>query len=145
MEKPVASDVPGVRRVLAANKIAREQNLMVGIGLQRRHEERYIDCVKRLKDGEIGDINMLRVYWNGSSIWYRDKMPGMSEMAFRCTTGTTSSGLALTRSASSTSTTSMSGAGSKGCNPVEANGMGGREMRLGGDRTKSQIFDHTFC
>ena len=25
-----------------------------------------------------------------------------------------------------------------------ANGMGGGEMRMGGDRTKSQIFDHTF-
>jgi myo-inositol 2-dehydrogenase / D-chiro-inositol 1-dehydrogenase len=29
--------------------------------------------------------------------------------------------------------------------PVECNGMGGREMREGGRRTKSQIFDHTFC
>ena len=29
--------------------------------------------------------------------------------------------------------------------PIKANGMGGGECRLGGDRTKSQIFDHTFC
>ena len=33
----------------------------------------------------------------------------------------------------------------KGEYPVECNGMGGREQRMGGDATKSQIFDHTFC
>ena len=33
----------------------------------------------------------------------------------------------------------------KGDYPVECNGMGGGEQRENGDRTKSQIFDHTFC
>ena len=49
MEKPVASDVTGVRRVLASAKKAKEKGLTVGIGLQRRHEERYIDCVNNSK------------------------------------------------------------------------------------------------
>ncbi|MBT6957730.1 MAG: Gfo/Idh/MocA family oxidoreductase, partial [Opitutae bacterium] len=77
MEKPVASDAAGVRRVLASAKVAKENSQMVGIGLQRRHEERYIDCVKKLQDGIIGDINLLRVYWNGGGIWYRDREPNM--------------------------------------------------------------------
>ena len=38
MEKPVATDAPGVRRVLEANKIAKEKKLAVAVGLQRRHE-----------------------------------------------------------------------------------------------------------
>ena len=37
------------------------------------------------------------------------------------------------------------GCWAKGAYPVKCNGMGGGEMRMGGDRTKSQIFDHTFC
>ena len=61
MEKPVAAGVTGVNRVLASAKKAKEKGLSVGVGLQRRHEERYIDCVKRLQDGAIGDINLLRV------------------------------------------------------------------------------------
>ena len=73
MEKPVASDVTGVRRVLEASKKAKEKGLNVGVGLQRRHEERYINCVKQLQDGVIGDINLLRVYWNGGGIWHRPK------------------------------------------------------------------------
>ena len=47
----MASDTPGVRRVLAAAQEAK--NLMVGIGLQRRHEERYINNVKMLHDGAM--------------------------------------------------------------------------------------------
>ena len=46
-EKPVASDAPGVRRVLAATQEAKKKNLLIGIGLQRRHEERYGAIDKR--------------------------------------------------------------------------------------------------
>ena len=42
MEKPVASDAPGVQRVLASVEESKKKNRMVGIGLQRRHEPRYI-------------------------------------------------------------------------------------------------------
>ena len=83
MEKPVASDAPGCRRVLDANDIAKDKSLMVAVGLQRRHEEKYLDCVKRLQDGAIGDINLMRVYWNGGGIWYRDRSAEQSEMAFQ--------------------------------------------------------------
>ena len=73
MEKPVASDAPGVRRVLDAVEESKKKNLMVGIGLQRRHEPRYIETIKRIHDGAIGDIIALRVYWNGGGIWYRNQ------------------------------------------------------------------------
>jgi len=143
-EKPVASDAPGVRRVLAATQEAKKKNLMVGIGLQRRHEERYIDNVKRLHDGAIGEINLMRVYWNGRGIWYRNRTPEQTEMAFQCNNWYHF----------------IWASGDQICEqhihnldvgnwvmqdyPIMANGMGGGEMRMGGDRTKSQIFDHTF-
>jgi myo-inositol 2-dehydrogenase / D-chiro-inositol 1-dehydrogenase len=41
MEKPVAVDAPGVRRVLAAAAEAKRKNLKVGVGLQRHHQLGY--------------------------------------------------------------------------------------------------------
>ena len=50
MEKPVAVDAAGVRRVLAAAKKSKEKNLLVQVGLQRRHEPRYKETIQRLQD-----------------------------------------------------------------------------------------------
>ena len=69
MEKPVATDAPGVRKVLAAVKLAKEKNLKVGVGLQRHHQGKYVETIKRLKDGAIGDIVAMRCYWNGGGVW----------------------------------------------------------------------------
>ena len=68
MEKPVAVDGPGVRRVLAAAKIAKEKNLKVGVGLQRRHQPNYLEAIARIHGGEIGDIVSMRCYWNGGPV-----------------------------------------------------------------------------
>jgi hypothetical protein len=144
MEKPVASDAIGINRVLAAAKKAKEKGLTVGIGLQRRHEERYIDCVKRLQDGAIGDINLLRVYWNGGGIWHRPKTDGMTEMEYQVNNWyhfTWASGDQICEQHIHNLDV---GCWIKGMFPVKANGMGGGEMRMGGDRSLSQIFDHTF-
>lgn len=64
MEKPVAIDAPGVRRVLAAAAEAKKKNLKVGVGLQRRHKAGYLDTVKRIQDGALGELQYFRAYWN---------------------------------------------------------------------------------
>ncbi|HEX3657488.1 MAG TPA: Gfo/Idh/MocA family oxidoreductase [Pirellulales bacterium] len=74
MEKPVATDAAGVRQVLAAAKVAKEKNLGVGVGLQRRHQAHYIDAMQRLHDGVIGDVLYSRVYWNGTPPWVRPRV-----------------------------------------------------------------------
>ncbi len=144
MEKPVASDAPGVRRVLAANEIAKQKNLMVGIGLQRRHEERYKDTISRIQDGAIGDVNLVRVYWNGGGIWYRDRQPDQTEMGFQVNNWYHFVWACGDQICEQHIHNLDVGCWLKGMYPVEANGMGGGEQRMGGDRTKSQIFDHTF-
>ncbi len=70
-EKPLAVDGPGVRKVLAAAKEAKKKNLKVGVGLQRRHQAGYIETLKRLHDGAIGEIIAMRCYWNGNTPWVR--------------------------------------------------------------------------
>ncbi|MGZ5543662.1 MAG: Gfo/Idh/MocA family oxidoreductase [Limisphaerales bacterium] len=69
MEKPVAVDAPGIRKVLAAAQEAKAKNLKVGVGLQRHHQLGYIDSLKRIHDGAIGDVVAMRAYWNGNTPW----------------------------------------------------------------------------
>ena len=71
MEKPVATDAPGVRRVLAAAEEAKKKNLKVAVGLQRHHQLGYLDTLARLHDGAIGDIVAMRCYWNGTTPWVK--------------------------------------------------------------------------
>jgi len=72
MEKPVAVDGPGCQVMYAAAEMAKQKNLKVAAGTQRRHQAAYLDTIKRIKDGAIGDIVTLRAYWvNGGPIWHR--------------------------------------------------------------------------
>jgi len=83
MEKPVATDPAGVRRVLATNEIAKSKGLAVQVGLQRHHENRYRETIARLKDGAIGDINFARAYWNGDGVWNVPRRPEFTEMEYQ--------------------------------------------------------------
>ena len=72
MEKPVAVDGAGCRVMYAAAEQAKAKNLKVAAGTQRRHQNSYIETIKRIQGGEIGDIVTLRAYWvNGGPIWHR--------------------------------------------------------------------------
>ena len=55
-EKPVAVDGPGIRKVLALAKEAEAKSLSIVAGTQRRHQHGYIETMKRVHDGAIGDI-----------------------------------------------------------------------------------------
>lgn len=145
MEKPVASDAIGVRRVLDAVEESKKKKLMVALGLQRRHEPRYMETIERLHEGAIGDIVAMRVYWNGGGIWYRNRTPDMTEMQFQTNNWYHFNWLSGDQICEQHIHNLDVGCWVKGMYPVECNGMGGREMREGGDATKSQIFDHTFC
>ena len=145
MEKPVAADAVGVRRVLDAVEESKKKKLMVGIGLQRRHEPRYMETIDRIHDGAIGDIIAQRVYWNGGGIWYRNRTPEMSEMQFQTNNWYHFNWLSGDQICEQHIHNLDVGCWVKGEYPVECNGMGGRERRMDGDASKSQIFDHTFC
>jgi myo-inositol 2-dehydrogenase/D-chiro-inositol 1-dehydrogenase len=80
MEKPVAVDPPGVRKIMAAGKKAAEKGLSVVAGTQRRHQKGYIETIKRIHDGAIGKILSAQAYWNGGQLWYRLRENGWSDM-----------------------------------------------------------------
>lgn len=62
MEKPVIADGPSARRMLELSKKADEKNLKVGVGLMVRHCRGRQELHKRISDGEIGDIVLMRAY-----------------------------------------------------------------------------------
>ena len=60
MEKPLAVDARGVRRILAASKKANEKGLTVGVGFSLRHEANHKKCIEMIHDGVLGEILSLR-------------------------------------------------------------------------------------
>jgi predicted dehydrogenase len=84
MEKPVAVDPVGVRSVIASSEIARSKGLSVVAGTQRRHQSHYIELMRRIHDGAIGEIIGGQCYWNQGELWVIKKTPEMSEMEWQC-------------------------------------------------------------
>ena len=62
MEKPLTVDGPTTRKMLTLGEEAKKKNLKVGVGLMCRHCEARQELFNRIKDGEIGDVIMLRAY-----------------------------------------------------------------------------------
>ncbi len=83
MEKPVAVDVPGVRKVLAAAEEAKRKKLNVVVGLQRRYQLNYREAAKRIQDGVLGEVVAGQVYWNSGGVWVRPRKPGQTEMEYQ--------------------------------------------------------------
>jgi len=62
MEKPVTVDGPTSKRMLGLAEESRKKNLKVGVGLMSRHSRALQELYKRIQDGEIGDVILLRGY-----------------------------------------------------------------------------------
>ncbi len=83
-EKPVSVDGPGTRKALAAYEQALQKKLGIAAGTQRRHQAPYIETIKRIHDGEIGDITAMRAFWNGGAIWFRPRTELAQKGALDC-------------------------------------------------------------
>ncbi len=142
MEKPVATDVPGIRRVLETGKIARQKDLNVVVGLQRHYQNNYREAVKRIRQKEIGTILSGQVYWNSGGVWVRERQPDQTEMEYQMRNWYYFNWLCgdhiLEQHIHNIDVANWF----IGEYPVSAQGMGGREVRTGKDH--GQIFDHHF-
>lgn len=87
LEKPVAVDPVGCRSVIATARLAKQKGLAVGAGTQRRHQPAYLETMKRIHDGQIGELVGGQCYWNGQGIWFREKkdwVAGFSDFEWQC-------------------------------------------------------------
>jgi len=79
MEKPVAVDPPGARRIIEAGEVAKQKGLSVVAGTQRRHQANYLRNAYAIKAGAIGKIMGGCIWWCGGALWYRTKEQGESD------------------------------------------------------------------
>ena len=152
MEKPCCVDAPGFRSLMETNKLADQKKCKVVVGLQRRHDESFIQGIREIHDGKIGKVLFLRAYWNGGLIWVRRredlaKLLGRepTEMEYQVHNWYHFCWL------SGDNICEQHVHNLDVCNwvmnghPVEANGMGGCQARyLGENKGVGQIFDHHF-
>lgn len=82
-EKPFGTDPVGVRRFMTAAKKSEELKLTVMSGAQRRHDRNYMETVKRIQDGQIGDVLALYAYWVGTPVLQqKERDPKWGDMAW---------------------------------------------------------------
>jgi predicted dehydrogenase len=62
MEKPITVDGPSTRRMLRLAELSERANLKVGVGLMCRHCTVRRELFDKIRNGDIGDITMLRAY-----------------------------------------------------------------------------------
>ncbi len=142
MEKPVATDAPGVRKVLAAAKLAKEKKLNVVVGLQRHYQDSYLAAIDQLKQDKIGKIVSGQVYWNSAGVWVRERQPGQTELEYQMRNWYYFNWLCgdhiLEQHIHNIDVANWF----IGEYPISAQGMGGRQVRTGKDH--GEIFDHHF-
>jgi predicted dehydrogenase len=140
MEKPVATDPAGVKRVLDAAEVAKQKKLNVVVGLQRHYQNSYRELFKR-KD-LIGDITSAQAWWNNDGVWVNKRQYNQTEMEYQmrnwyyfvwlCGDHITEQHIHNIDVVN----------WFKGGYPVKAQGMGGRQVRKGKDH--GEIFDHHY-
>ncbi|MGZ4886685.1 MAG: Gfo/Idh/MocA family protein [Candidatus Aminicenantales bacterium] len=84
MEKPVAVDPVGVRSIIASSDLASQKGLAIVAGTQRRHQARYLEVMRRIHEGAIGEVVGGQCYWNQGGLWVIKKTPQMTEMEWQC-------------------------------------------------------------
>ncbi|MEE9131635.1 MAG: Gfo/Idh/MocA family oxidoreductase [Phycisphaerales bacterium] len=140
MEKPVAVDPTGIRKVIASAAQADRNNLTVVAGTQRRHEARYLALMQRIHGGEIGDIISARCYWNQGGLWVKEQQPAWSDMEWQIRNWlyfTWLSGDHIVEQHVHNLDVCNWAIGS---HPIKCAGMGGREVRTA--PKYGHVFDH---
>jgi predicted dehydrogenase len=140
MEKPVAVDPVGIRSVIASSELAQQKGLAIVAGTQRRHQARYLELLKRVKAGAIGELVGGQCYWNMGDLWVIKRTPAMSDLEWQCRNWLyftwTSGDHIVEQHVHNIDVINWA----FGALPVKAMGMGGRAYRTAPEY--GNIFDH---
>jgi predicted dehydrogenase len=82
MEKPIAVDPVGARKVMVAAKRAAEKELSIVSGTIRRVQKDFVETWRRVASGQIGDIVSAHITRNGGSLWVIQRQPGWTDMEY---------------------------------------------------------------
>ena len=142
MEKPLATDPAGVRKVLEYAKVAKQKKLNVVVGLQRHYQTKYLEFKKLVDSGKIGKIIGGQVYWNDGGVWTNKRQPNQTELEYQMRNWYYFNWLCgdhiLEQHIHNIDVANWF----IGEYPVSAQGMGGRQVRNG--KEHGEIYDHHF-
>jgi myo-inositol 2-dehydrogenase / D-chiro-inositol 1-dehydrogenase len=140
-EKPVAIDAPGVRKVMAAAKKAKEKKLSVVSGFCFRYDFPKRAFFEKVLSGEIGEIKNVYTVRNGEQLWSKPRQPGWTDMEYQLRNWLYYDWLSgdFITEMMVHSLDMMSWAfGDK--NPIKATGTGGRQSRV--EEIYGNAYDH---
>ncbi len=140
MEKPVATDPAGIKKVLDAAEAAKQKKLNVVVGLQRRYQNSYRELYKNKH--LIGDITSAQAWWNNSGVWVNKRKYNQTEMEYQMRNWYYFTWLCGDHIVEQHIHNIDVVNWFKGAYPVKAQGMGGRQVRKGKDH--GEIFDHHY-
>ncbi len=140
-EKPVAVDAPGIRRVIASAKLAKEKNLALMSGFCWRYDFPKRETFQRVLDGQIGEPMMLYNTYNTGELWYREPTGKWTDLEHKMRNWLYYNWLSGDHIAEQAvhSLDMMSWAMGDQL-PIKASGTGGRQSRT--DSKYGNIFDH---
>ena len=142
LEKPLAVDAPGYRKILKTGEIAADKKLNVVVGLQMRYGIGMSKLVSKIHSGFIGDVLSTDVYYNVGKANVHPRKEGQTELEYQISNwhyfnwlwGGQLAGQAIHQIDVINWI--------KQDYPIKANGMGGRAMLEGPDH--GEIFDHHY-
>ena len=145
MEKPVAVDPVGVRSIITSSELAERKDLAIVAGTHRRHWNHYIETIKRVHNGEIGEIVGGQCYflihntpWLGRRV--KKRQVGWSDMEWQCRCWYWFTWLSgdhiVEQHVHNLDVINWA----LGAHPANCVGLGGREVRKGPEY--GNIFDH---
>ena len=140
MEKPVAVDAPGVRMVIESGDLATQKKLGVVSGTQRRHQAPYVETMKKIHDGAIGDIVSAQCYWNQGGLWNHGRKPEWSDVEWQIRNWLYFTWLSGDHICEQHVHNIDVINWAMDAHPVKCVGMGGRQVRT--DPAYGHIFDH---
>ena len=142
MEKPGAVDPVGIRSLMDSADLADQRKLSIVVGTQQRWQPHYQELMRRVLNGNLGEVVGGQAYWNwGSSKWHwEERKPGWSDMEWqiRCWPYFTwlSGDHIVEQHLHNMDVINWA----IGSHPVSCLGMGGRQSRTGPEF--GNIYDH---
>ena len=140
-EKPVAVDAPGVRSVLESAAEAQQKGLSIVSGLCWRYDAGTRETMRRILDGEIGEIIAIQANYNTGPVWHHARKPEWSEMEYQLRNWCYFTWLSGDFNVEQHVHTLDKAAWAM-CEepPIRATGMGGRQVRV--EPQYGNIYDH---
>ena len=140
-EKPVAVDAPGVRSVYETCRLAKEKNLSIVSGLCWRYDYGVRETMKRVLDGEIGDIVAIQENYLAATLWSHDRQPSWSDMEWQLRNWLYFTWLSGDHNVEQHVHSLDKASWAMGDKPpLKATGLGGRQVRT--EAKYGNIFDH---